>query len=75
MYDLDSLKSLLGSYALDLKDEQIARYTTEVDEAQRYFPENTQKALLLKMLNDADTNHDDRVIATSTIAFTITWLS
>ena len=68
MADLDRLKSLLGSYALDLNNEQIARYTTEVDDAQRYFPEDTQKALLFKLLNDADLNHDDRVIATSTIA-------
>jgi hypothetical protein len=68
MSDLDSLKSLLGSYALDLTDQEITQYATEVDAAQRYFPEDTQKALLLKLLHDADQSQDDRVIATSTIA-------
>jgi hypothetical protein len=68
MSDLDDLKSLLGSYALDLTDKKITQYATEVDAAQRYFPEDTQKALLLKLLHDADQSQDDRVIATSTIA-------
>ncbi|MBN2105540.1 hypothetical protein JW835_15990 [bacterium] len=68
MPERNRLKDILNTYSLDITEQQAKNYLYEIEDAQQILPMDMQKALLIKLMYESDTDQKDRVITTSTIA-------
>ena len=68
MTETIQLKKLLNTYSLDITETEAESYIEEIEEFLQNLPLDIQKALLIKLMYESDTDQKDRVITTSTIA-------
>jgi hypothetical protein len=62
------IQELLKPYQLDLSLNEIHDYLTEIETAQKFFSSDAQKALLIRLLHDSDSDLKSKIVTASGIA-------
>lgn len=55
-------QALTNYYDLHLSSKQLQKVLRNIQDAQQYFPTSTQQALIIKLLNEWELRHDEKII-------------
>ncbi|MBN2414399.1 hypothetical protein JXO52_01080 [bacterium] len=70
--DIEAIQAILSaSYEIDLGDETIHGYLTDIRNAQKYFPLQHQQALFIKLLNDWESRQNEKIITATAEAYRV----